>query len=1099
MTLFRARVFGAILSCVLVLAGCIAPDRVDGTKSDLPDPKNESRMPWEPSLGGYLRTWLLCGEFPNPPHEGAREYDHTPPCVGLETDYLAEHGGETSIAPQAGMQHKRPDGTVAEWFEYTSPRDVVDFNTALRGRPTTNVVAYGYATVNAEEAGEALLAVGSDDGVRIWLNGDLVHDHLVARGVRPDEDLVAVTLKEGGNSLLVKVEQGGGGWGFILRVLTEAQALALDAGEITPKLEPSPKGKPHTLVVSVDTGAGRQVRPGEAVTIVAVSPEHPTVVRVEKKRSEVLRVDAADWPDGPYELQLSHTLSDGTQVTKYINWYKGDWAAQVEKLLAACDALPANPTKEADLRLKVVGVLVRDRLGGKRPPDGWKQIHGLLMEHLEITLGDRAVLRPHGFRRLAWIDPVDDSAQYARAYLPAGYDAAEAWPMVVNLHGYNPPNPEYIRWWGVTNRHNGMADREGVVVLEPHGRANTGYRGIGDTDVLRAMAEAKAKFRVDPDRVYLMGYSMGGGGTWHVGTRHPEEFAAIGPIFGGWDYHTWIDAEDYHELTPERRFDEERWSSFAQADSLLTTPVFVNHGDSDTLVEVDHSRYAVRMLQRWGYNIRYWEHPGKGHGGLGCERELVRWFLTHKRDSMPRRVRVRSGWLETASAHWVRVEQSEKPREFIVVDACVTDRHTVVLNTQNVLEVRLTPGEPILDRQAPVRVVWNGRSMGNVSFQDGTLVLRARGYRPGKTPKRPELAGPISDVQTTPFLIVCGTTSQDEAMRRFCELRAEAIRDGWTTWQHVVPRYALDTEVTDQQMRSLSLILVGGPADNAVTRKLIDRIPLALQYDSITIGGARFAARDAAVQVVCPNPLNPDRYVTVIAANSAKGMFFTDQLADHVDYVIADGRMADDDEPWENYLVVSGSFDHDWQYRDAFARRGDPALRLAAPGRNVPQHLDAKAQGPVLYLSDVLETKAAGGFQSMMRDRNRQGNPIVLGGKTYARGIGLGVGHQACTATYDIADTGWQRLRATIGIEIDDPEKLEPKQKEGTRVFFIVRGDGKQLYRSPTFRWDSRPVDMDVDVSGVKELELEVGNEVTWHNAARSVDWADLRFERTVE
>ncbi|NQT88635.1 NPCBM/NEW2 domain-containing protein, partial [bacterium] len=1061
-------------------------------------PKTESRMPWEPNAGGYLETWLVCGEFPNPPHEGAKEYDHTPPCVGLDTDYLAEQGGETAIVPVAGMRHKRPDGTFAPWFAHTAPGGRVDFVSALRGRPTSNVVAYAYRTIESDQGGKAMLSVGSDDGIRIWLNDAVVHDHILARGVHPDEDVVPVDLRKGSNRLLVKVEQGSGGWGFILRTLTESEALALDPGEIAPTQLPAPEGKPDTLVVTIDSGMGARLRPDEPVDIVAVAPNYKAVIRVQKKRSDTIALDTADWPVGPYELRLSHVLPDGATVTKYIDWYRGDWQAQVKKLLAACDALPPRPTKEADLRLQVVGAFVRDRLGENVAADGWKQIHGLLMEHQEIVLGDDATNRPHAFRRLAWRDPVDDSAQYARAFLPTGYDAKKPWPMVVRLHGYNPPNPEYIRWWGVTNRHSSMADREGVIVLEPHGRANTGYNGIGDTDVLRAMAEAKAKFNVDADRVYLMGYSMGGGGTWHVGTRHPEAFAAIGPVYGGWDYHTRFDADDYQKLTPEQRFDEERWSSFAQADSLLTTPVFVNHGDDDTLVDVDHSRYAVRMLQRWGYNIRYWEHPGKGHGALGCETELVRAFLSHRRDAMPRRVRVRSGWLETASAHWVRVEQSEAPRAFIVVDARVADRHTIVLNTQNALEVRLTPGEPILDRKSPVRVVWNGRSGGPVSFKDGAIVLRAPEHRPGRLAKTPGVSGPIEDVQTTPFVIVRGTVSKDPVMRRFCQMRAEAIRDQWQRWQHATPRYALDTDLTDDQAKSLSLILVGGPEANAVTARLIDGIPLELHYDSIVIGSARFNARDAAVQVVCPNPLNADRYVTVIAANSGKGMFFADQLPGDVDFAISDGRVADE-EPGHKLLVVSGSFDHAWEYREAFARRGDVELRRAARVRNAPQHMTADVDGPVLHVSDLLEAKAAGGFADMQRDRNAQGKPIVLDGKTYARGLGLRVWHEACTVTYDIADAGWERLRATLGIEVPDRDKLEQKQKDGTRVFFIVRGDGEELYRSPVFGWDAKAVRIDVDVAGVKELQLEVGNEVQWHNAARSIDWAALRLERTVE
>jgi predicted peptidase len=82
----------------------------------------------------------------------------------------------------------------------------------------------------------------------------------------------------------------------------------------------------------------------------------------------------------------------------------------------------------------------------------------------------------------------------------------------------------------------------------------------------------------------LKGEFYGGGGTWNVGTRHPELFAAIAPVYGGWDYHTEMKEEQIAKLSDRDRFNNERSSSFVQADALLTTPIFVLHGDIDKSV-----------------------------------------------------------------------------------------------------------------------------------------------------------------------------------------------------------------------------------------------------------------------------------------------------------------------------------------------------------------------------------------------------------------------------------------------------------------------------------------------------------------------------------
>jgi pimeloyl-ACP methyl ester carboxylesterase len=716
-------------------------------------------------------------------------------------------------------------------------------------------------------------------------------------------------------------------------------------------------------------------------------------------------------------------------------------------------------------------------------------------------LGEAGAVHADGFLRMAWIDEVDGSPQYARTFLPPDYDPKEAtrrWPMVVVLHGYNPPNPEYIHWWGVTERHNGLADGHNVIVVEPHGRGNTGYMGIGDADVLRAIAQAKAAFRVDDARVYLMGYSMGGGGTWHVGTRHPDLFAAIGPIYGGWDWHVWMKDDEAAKLTPRHKYRLESASSFVQADALLTTPVFVNHGDADDLVDPNYSRYAVRMLQRWGYDVRYWEHPGLGHGRLDCEDALLSWFLARRSEADPRHVRVRAGRLKSAEAHWVRVEQREDPNEFIHVDARAIDRNTLRVDTANVLQVRLSPRQAIVDRSKPIRVIWNGELMGDIAMDDGAIVLRAKTYVPGKLFKTPELAGPVDEVQATPFAIVAGTIAKGPLMRQFCLVRAQTARDDWKQWQKVEPRYFLDTQITDEQVRKYTLILFGGPQENLVTQRLAKDLPLKLTPEGVTLAGRHLPAKDASVVMVYPHPLAAGRYVCVHAGNSPAGMFFANRFVEEADFTVADA-LTSPDTPLEELCVVSGHFDCHWQYEDRFAWRGDAAKRAKAVRMKAPTVLSvagAAVGGGSLWLADLLPAKAAGSFAMMQRDRNWQGRPIHLGGKAYDRGIGVAVWHEPCVATFDLAGGNFKRLRATIGIAIDKPEKLEPKQKDGTQVYFVVRGDGKELYRSPTFKWDSAPVEMTVPIVGIKTLELEVANEATWHNAAISVDWADVRLEK---
>ena len=70
----------------------------------------------------------------------------------------------------------------------------------------------------------------------------------------------------------------------------------------------------------------------------------------------------------------------------------------------------------------------------------------------------------------------------------------------------------------------------GVLLVSPHGCGTTEYRGIGENDVLCVLEEVRKRYRVDDDRVYLTGHSMGGTRAAYLALHHPDQFAAVAPL-----------------------------------------------------------------------------------------------------------------------------------------------------------------------------------------------------------------------------------------------------------------------------------------------------------------------------------------------------------------------------------------------------------------------------------------------------------------------------------------------------------------------------------------------------------------------------------------
>lgn len=136
--------------------------------------------------------WIVSPAFDNP-SEGAER-------KGLDVDFLK---GEESVTSLKGTKVKGR---------------VVDFAAVFP--VTENKVAYALGIVKCDKPAKMTAYFGSDDGAKVWVNGSLVHRIQASRAMVPDEDKFEVSLRKGVNTVLVKVENGGGGWGFAFSLPT---------------------------------------------------------------------------------------------------------------------------------------------------------------------------------------------------------------------------------------------------------------------------------------------------------------------------------------------------------------------------------------------------------------------------------------------------------------------------------------------------------------------------------------------------------------------------------------------------------------------------------------------------------------------------------------------------------------------------------------------------------------------------------------------------------------------------------------------------------------------------------------------------------------
>jgi acetyl esterase/lipase len=294
--------------------------------------------------------------------------------------------------------------------------------------------------------------------------------------------------------------------------------------------------------------------------------------------------------------------SSGSPVTREVT------IPSIERLVEDAELRRATPTDAARDDRFVRETLATARLYAER-----------------VAAGEDPYRTAKGVMVKAYRAEWDGTLQPYALYVPPGYDPSRPWPLIVALHGaYSNHLHNLRRVFGLENRP-GESDDEAArnplplpdvpaLVVSPLGRGGLmGYDGLGEEDVMRVIADVRRAYTIDPDRMTLTGLSMGGGGTWAIGLRHPELFAALAPVCGISDF-KWMVAPADASLYDFPRL--EALSPPAIAKNAAHMQVMIFHGADDPTVPVENSRRMAARYRELGWlgkNVTYTEYPGVKH------------------------------------------------------------------------------------------------------------------------------------------------------------------------------------------------------------------------------------------------------------------------------------------------------------------------------------------------------------------------------------------------------------------------------------------------------------------------------------------------------
>jgi predicted peptidase len=192
-----------------------------------------------------------------------------------------------------------------------------------------------------------------------------------------------------------------------------------------------------------------------------------------------------------------------------------------------------------------------------------------------------------------------------RLYVPTGYSPSRSYPLIIALHGLGGTEDSFFD--GYERKFPVLAEQHGYIVAAPLGYRVDGSYGWGmgnppadpatrrvqdysEQDVMRVLDLVRQQYRIDNNRIYLAGHSMGAIGTWKIAPKYPDVWAAIGMFAGT--------------------------GAPATLERINKVPEFVVHGDADPTVRVAGSRAMVAKMKELGVEVKYIEVPGGTHSDV---------------------------------------------------------------------------------------------------------------------------------------------------------------------------------------------------------------------------------------------------------------------------------------------------------------------------------------------------------------------------------------------------------------------------------------------------------------------------------------------------
>ncbi len=501
----------------------------------------------------------------------------------------------------------------------------------------------------------------------------------------------------------------------------------------------------------------------------------------------------------------------------------------------------------------------------------------------------------------------------------------------------------------------------GVMMIHPFGRYCNANKLAGEVDTLEVLEHALAQYPIDPQRVAIRGFSMGGAAAWHLAVHYPDKWFAATPGAGFSETPDFLKVFQKEELKPYP-FEQTLWQMYdcpVWVRNLRMLPTIAYSG------EIDSQKQAADIMAAacWGlpenerFELAHIIAPKTAHSITPAARTEIEKRLATLDRMQQRHVEMgghsfssnfrhdftfTTTTLKYNSVRCLTVNQLREHWKPATVGVRY-DSNGITLALRNVSDISLDFGtgdvpfshwgdaasvaiDDFQERFLPlpgIKVPW--RSDGSWGARLRLVNDKWELVSPIEPPskdlvKKHNLQGPIDDALMGPFLFVKPTAAgRHPEVDQWVDAEFNRAVREWHRQMRGDARVKTSEELKPEDIENYHLILWGDPQSNPTIAKVADKLPIPWGAEQITVGEQKFDAKTHVPVLIYPNPLNPEKYVVLNSSFTYREYDYLNnarQVPKLPDWAIID-LSTPPDARWPGKIAAADFFGEKWELKPA--------------------------------------------------------------------------------------------------------------------------------------------------------------------------------------